>query len=166
MPPVDGLLKFISDISFKNTALHPESGQRFSVPFTDKTKSQWTTPENIPLELRKDLDEVMKGLYGKKATELRTTTMRICWDGITPDNNWFICPHPRCTSLFVATAGSFHGWKFLPIVGEYVVQMLQGTLSEEMIQRWSWDRPLYSHPDPDRPDREWRDIEAICTTKL
>ncbi|KAL8759836.1 MAG: hypothetical protein Q9199_000483 [Rusavskia elegans] len=166
MPPVDGLLKFISDISFKNTVLHPESGQHISVPFTDKMKSQWTSPENIPSELKEDLDDVMKSLYGEKASRLKTTTMRLCWDGITPDNNWFICPHPRCTNLFVATAGSFHGWKFLPIVGGYVVQMLQNTLGEEMVQRWSWDRTLHSYPDPDRPDREWRDIKFERGSKL
>ncbi|KAL8849899.1 MAG: hypothetical protein Q9221_005165 [Calogaya cf. arnoldii] len=166
MPPVDGLLKFISEISFKNTVFHPESGQHLSVPFTDKIKSQWTSPENIPLELREDLDDVMKALYGEKASHLKTTTMRLCWDGITPDNNWFICPHPRCSNLFIATAGSFHGWKFLPIVGEYVVQMLQGRLGEEMAQRWSWDRPLHSYPDPMCPDREWRQIKAGGASKL
>ncbi|KAL8992029.1 MAG: hypothetical protein Q9169_007429 [Polycauliona sp. 2 TL-2023] len=166
MPPVDGLLKFISDVSIKNTVFHPASGQHISVPFTDKTRSQWTTPEHIPRELRDDLNGVIKNIYGKKADGLRTTTMRLCWDGITPDDNWFICPHPRCTNLFVATAGSFHGWKFLPIVGEYVVQMLQGTLSEEMAQKWSWDRPLHSYPNPDRPDREWRNIKAGGASKL
>lgn len=79
MPPVDGLLKFISDISFKNTVFHPESGQHISVPFTDKMKSQWTSPENIPSELKEDLDDVMKSLYGEKASRLKTTTMRLCW---------------------------------------------------------------------------------------
>ena len=79
MPPVDNLLKFISDISFENTVLHPESGQQISVPFTDERRSQWTSPENIPSELKEDLDNVMKSLYGKKASRLETTTMRICW---------------------------------------------------------------------------------------
>lgn len=88
-------------------------------------------------------------------------------DGITPDDNWFICPHPRCQNLYVATAGSYHGWKFLPIVGEYVVQMLQGTLDKESLERWSWDRPLdRPKPTPHRPDTEWREFEPIGAAKL
>ncbi|KAL9032220.1 MAG: hypothetical protein Q9180_006622 [Flavoplaca navasiana] len=146
MPPVDGLLKFISDVSIKNTVLHPASGQYISIPFTDKTKSQWTSPEDIPRKLREELDDVIKNIYGKKAADdLKIIIMRLCWDGITADDNWFICPHPRC---------------------EYVVQMLQGTLSEEMAQRWRWDRPLHPYPNPDRPDMEWRNIKAEGTSRL
>ena len=80
MPPVDGLLKFISDVSIKNTVLHPASGQYISVPFTDKMKSQWTSPEDIPRKLREELDSVIKNIYGEKeADDLKTTTMRLCW---------------------------------------------------------------------------------------
>ncbi|KAL8891760.1 MAG: hypothetical protein Q9192_005705 [Flavoplaca navasiana] len=89
MPPVDGFLKFISDISIKNTVLHPASGQYISIPFTDKTKSQWTSPEDIPRKLREELDDVIKNIYGKKAADdLKTRTMRLCWDGITADDDW------------------------------------------------------------------------------
>ncbi len=29
----------------------------------------------------------------------------------------------------------------MPTLGHYVVQMLQGTLSEGLAKRWAWDRP-------------------------
>lgn len=105
----------------------------------------------------------MSRLYRLPWSELDSHMPR---DGISPDNNWFICPHPRCANLYVATGGSFHGWKFLPIVGEYVVQMLQGTLDEVMVKRWSWDRPLHSRPDPHRPNKEWRELQASGGPKL
>ena len=38
--------------------------------------------------------------------------------------------------------GTWHGWKFLPILGEYAVSMLEGKLSEEESERWSWDREM------------------------
>ena len=80
-------------------------------------------------------------------------------DGITPDNNWFISPHPRCDNLYIATAGSFHGWKFLPIIGEYVVQMLRGALPEEMRARWDWDRSFEGTPrNVLIPEREMDDL--------
>ena len=79
-------------------------------------------------------------------------------DGVTPDNNWFISPHPRCRNLYIATAGSFHGWKFLPIIGKYVVRMLKGELSEEMRKRWDWDREFKGTPNALIPKRELADI--------
>ena len=33
--------------------------------------------------------------------------------------------HTDCKNLSIMTEGSFHGWKFLLIIGEYVVQMLE-----------------------------------------
>ncbi|KAL8952946.1 MAG: hypothetical protein Q9222_001165 [Ikaeria aurantiellina] len=167
MPATDGLLKFVSEVSFTNTVHHDQSGQDMSLPVIDPATSQWTSPETVPRALREDLDNVMKDIYGKQAAGMKPSTYRICWDGATLDNNWFICPHPRCSKLYIATAGSFHGWKFLPIVGEYVVQMLQGTLSEEMKRRWSWDRPLGSpEPDPCRPNKEFQDIKNAGLARL
>jgi sarcosine oxidase / L-pipecolate oxidase len=61
-------------------------------------------------------------------------------DSITPNQDWIISPHPRCKNLYIATGGSFHAWKFLPIIGKYVVQMIQGRLDEEIAGRWAWDR--------------------------
>ena len=63
-----------------------------------------------------------------------------CRDAETPDQDWVICPHPHSQNLFIATAGSFHGWKFLPILGQFVLQMLGGELDTEQAQRWAWDR--------------------------
>ncbi len=37
-----------------------------------------------------------------------------------------ITPHPACGDLYMATCGSFHGFKFFPVLGKYVVQMLDG----------------------------------------
>lgn len=79
MPPVDGLLKFISELSFINTVSHKESGQRISVPFVDVARSQWTLPETVPSVLRDRLHRCMRHIYGKKATGLDFKTFRICW---------------------------------------------------------------------------------------
>lgn len=61
-------------------------------------------------------------------------------DASTPTHDFLISPHPHCQNLFVATGGSFHGWKFLPVIGDYVVSMMQGTLPAEYADRWAWDK--------------------------
>ncbi len=81
-------------------------------------------------------------------------------DGITPNQDFIISPHPRCENLYIATGGSFHGWKFLPIIGKYVVQMLDGTLDEDIAKRWAWDRDQKgSAHEKIVPKRELKDLQ-------
>lgn len=67
-------------------------------------------------------------------------------DAITPTEDFIISPHPATGNLYVATVGSFHGFKFLPIIGKYVVQMLEGSLSSTWQKKWAWDKA--EHEDP------------------
>ena len=80
MPPTPkNQLKFIRDMPFKHTVEHPASGQRISIPFTSTDRSQWTTPENMPASIKKEIDTVMKGIYGKEIEGLKVDDMRFCW---------------------------------------------------------------------------------------
>lgn len=80
-------------------------------------------------------------------------------DGITPNQDFIISPHPRSKNLYIATGGSFHGWKFLPIIGDYVVQMLDNKLGAEFSKRWAWDRDQKGNvQDQFVPKRELRDL--------
>ena len=45
----------------------------------------------------------------------------------------------------MATCGNFHGWKFFPVLGAYVLQMLEGTLPSDLQTKFAWDR---HRPDP------------------
>jgi hypothetical protein len=90
---------------------------------------------------------------------LKLTVISLPRDAVTKNRDFLITPHPHCKGLYLATGGSFHGWKFLPIIGQYVAQMLEGALEEDLSRRWSWDRA----PDPDMPDyqkpkRDWKDL--------
>lgn len=81
-------------------------------------------------------------------------------DAVTPSEDFIISPHPASKGLYVATCGSFHGWKFFPIIGDYVVRMLEGTLEPDLQNRWAWDREL---PDVSRnkvwPVKELKDLK-------
>lgn len=68
----------------------------------------------------------------------RTLTPRR--DAFTTSSDFIISPHSAAKGLYLATCGSFHGFKFFPIIGKYVVQMLEDSLSPEMQGRWAWDR--------------------------
>ncbi len=61
-------------------------------------------------------------------------------DAVSPNQDFVIDNHPHCPNLIIAGAGSFHSWKFLPTIGKYVVQRIEGTLEEGLARKWAWDR--------------------------
>ncbi|KAI1379904.1 FAD dependent oxidoreductase [Hypoxylon crocopeplum] len=150
----DNMLKWWGQYIFKNTQAMP-SGQQISAPpaFTDY--AQWKVPD----ALLKDVEFANKATFGKRGEAWEIKQHRICWDAVTPSEDFIISPHAACKGLYIATCGSFHGWKFFPIIGGYVVRMLDGTLEPELQSRWAWDREI---PDVSRnkvwPVKELRDL--------
>ncbi|KAG8525942.1 uncharacterized protein KY384_000704 [Bacidia gigantensis] len=64
---------------------------------------------------------------------------RICWYADTPTGDFLVDFHPATQkSLMVAGGGSGHGFKFLPVLGEKVVQRIEGRLGDRLGERWRW----------------------------
>lgn len=66
------------------------------------------------------------------------TKARICWYTDTPHGDFLITYHPDFEGLFLATGGSGHGYKFLPIIGEKIVDCVEGRCPEEFREKWKW----------------------------
>lgn len=89
-------------------------------------------------------------------------------DAFTTTSDFIISPHAASKGLYVATCGSFHGFKFFPVLGKYIVQMLEGSLSQNLSEKWAWDR---ERPDPalnpDYPRVEMKYLlDSTRTSKL
>lgn len=171
-PTLDGRLKFCVAVSFMNTSFHAKSGQNISAPPDQPDQAQHTISEN----LKNECFRVVKGIYGKELENAQFDSFRICWydcsiyctdstsnilfrDGFTPNQDFVISSHPHCQNLYIATGGSFHGWKFLPIIGDYIVQLLEGKLEEDLVKRWAWDRPQEGGAHQKvKPRRELKDL--------
>jgi len=139
VPPTEGgLMKFNCEVSFTNNQYHVASKQTFSVPPIPLSQSTWS--HDVPDGLKEDILLVIKHIYGSELAGLEVESYRMCWDAVTPNQDFIISPHPHCRNLSIASGGSFHSWKFAPCIGKYVVQMLEGKLDEEKTRRWAWDR--------------------------
>lgn len=68
------------------------------------------------------------------------SSTRICWYTDTPTGNFLIDYHPEYEGLFLATGGSGHGFKFLPVLGDKIVRAVEGKLEEELRGLWRWPR--------------------------
>lgn len=64
--------------------------------------------------------------------------MKICWDGMMGDRHFLISRVPFYDGLVVASGGSGHGFKFLPIIGRYVADLIESKLGSEYEKRWAW----------------------------
>ncbi|KAM5449205.1 hypothetical protein MaudCBS49596_005030 [Microsporum audouinii] len=75
------------------------------------------------------------------------TKTRICWYTDTPTGDFIISFHPEIKSLFIATGGSGHGYKFLPVLGDKIVDAMQGTLDADLAALWTWPEKPVTNPD-------------------
>lgn len=57
----------------------------------------------------------------------------------SPNGDFIISYHPEYEGLFLATGGSGHAYKFFPVIGDKVVDALQGTLEPEFRELWTWN---------------------------
>jgi sarcosine oxidase/L-pipecolate oxidase len=159
----DGYLKFIRDILVKTTVLHQTSNTRVSRQPETAEGTEWTDPANLPQKLQDEMSEVIDSIFEPaEAHGMQPEMLRLCWEPMAPDENWFAIPHPRCAALYIATAGTGHAFKFLPIIGELIADvLLQPEIFKlnEMSEMWAWDRKLVDSPDEDViPKRELADM--------
>lgn len=57
----------------------------------------------------------------------------------TKSTDFIIAPHKSIQGLHVAAGDSAHGWKFLTIIGDLILDSLKGTLEESLAKRWAWE---------------------------
>lgn len=80
-------------------------------------------------------------------------------DAFTTSCDFIISPHSAAKGLYVATCGSFHGYKFFPVLGKYIIQMMEGELAPNLREKWAWDRERPNGADyPDYPRFEMKDL--------
>ncbi|KAK0744895.1 sarcosine oxidase [Apiosordaria backusii] len=139
IPPFIGRLKFNCEVSFVNMTHHEGLGKDISIP--PAPQSQSTFSQDVPDGLKEEVANVVRNTYGSHVPGIKIEKYRMCWDAVSPNQDFVIDYHPHCKNLVIAGAGSFHGWKFLPNIGKYIVQRVYGTLEESLAKKWAWDRP-------------------------
>ncbi|KAI5369552.1 Putative FAD dependent oxidoreductase, FAD/NAD(P)-binding domain superfamily, MTOX family [Septoria linicola] len=123
-PKENRLLKYTNSNTFMNT-ITTSSGHRISVP---PNRDQHIAPAR----LKKEAIEAMSSQVMPNFTQagaMEADYWRLCWDAYTPTQDWLLCKHthPALNNLYFATGGSFHSYKFLPIIGKYMTNVLSGT---------------------------------------
>ncbi|PGG95782.1 hypothetical protein AJ79_09882 [Helicocarpus griseus UAMH5409] len=118
---------------------HPQSskkGETRSIPIT-----RWTTPSThrVPKMsmrmFRHFLDTYMPDL---RENGINVSGTRLCWYTDSFDNQFVIDRVPQRPGVVVATGGSGHAFKFLPVIGKFVADIIEGNKDDKMVEAWKW----------------------------
>jgi sarcosine oxidase/L-pipecolate oxidase len=124
-------------IKYTNPQIQSDGKER-STPVTRWTKDQQLT--QIPDQAM----NVINGFVDEYIPELREEGIdieltRVCWYTDTFDNHFVIDYDPDDEGLFVATGGSGHAFKYLPNIGDHVVDILERKVKHRMTTHaWRW----------------------------
>lgn len=84
----------------------------------------------------------------------------------TPSADFIIAPHPRICGVHVATGGSAHAWKFLPIIGDKVLDSMEGKLERELAEKWAWSQKGSDEGNSPRMPGNPRELEQVIRSRL
>jgi sarcosine oxidase/L-pipecolate oxidase len=108
-----------------------------SLPLTSFDTSNTSSSTWVPAEgesaCRAAVREMIPALASRPFTRAR-----LCWYTDTAAGDFLISYHPRHSGLFVATGGSGHAYKFLPVIGERIVDCVLGQCPVEFGEKWRW----------------------------
>ncbi|KAH8666813.1 sarcosine oxidase [Xylariales sp. PMI_506] len=156
-PNRDGIIK-VATVNFVTNFENPKI-PGLSLPRYRQDNPRDDIPRKIEREIRSWMRQFVPDLADRPWEETR-----ICWDTDTDDLHFLIGNHPKHKGLYLATGGSAHGFKFLPIIGKYVADMLESKLDPTFAETWEWrpNRPRKKKQGPDPhpyPSRELGDFE-------
>ncbi|KAJ5104022.1 hypothetical protein N7532_004551 [Penicillium argentinense] len=136
IPPRDNLLKIARHAyGYRNPTTVPVPGSDKSTETMQVSLPQTDIP--VPLEGEEAFREALKQLLPRFVNRPFADT-RICWYTDTPDGDFIVSYHPEYDGLFLATGGSGHAYKFFPVLGDKVVDAIEGTLDPELQKLWQW----------------------------
>ena len=113
---------------------NPATVSEISVPMTSHNTPGLWIPKEGEEACRQCIREMVPWLSDRPFEKTR-----ICWYTDTPEGNFLVDYHPKYKGLFLATGGSGHAFKFLPVIGEEVVGVLEGRVERGGIRElWRW----------------------------
>ncbi|KAF2099926.1 FAD dependent oxidoreductase [Rhizodiscina lignyota] len=139
----NGVLKIgYRGTKYTNPRVQHDGAER-SVPVTRWSTSPGQSQENlkaIPQQALKVITKFLNEFIPElKAEGIDIFLTRVCWYTDSFDNHFVIDRVPEREGLMVATGGSGHAFKFLPVIGNYVVDRIEGVGPDRpALKAWKW----------------------------
>ena len=105
-------------------------------------------PLDLPAEDVERCREFLSGTFPALA-EAPLAGGRLCLYCDTPDGDFWIDRHPARDGLIVAAGGSGHGFKFAPVLGRIIADVVEGR-PDPRTARFAWRTPRALHAEQAR----------------
>ncbi|KAJ3454495.1 hypothetical protein MRS44_013095 [Fusarium solani] len=137
-PNEDGIIKICDEFpGFTHFKKHQPFGaahpKLISVPRSHASHPTDSYPDASEASIRKAMGRFLPDLRDRKIVD-----RAMCWCTDTADASLLICEHPKWKNLILATGDSGHTFKLLPNIGKHVVELLEGTLPQQLAESWRW----------------------------
>ncbi|KAI0042630.1 FAD dependent oxidoreductase [Auriscalpium vulgare] len=137
-PNQDNIVKMaIHETGFTSYIVNTDGGKGISTPRT--VTSHGSDGLLIPQSRAKMLRTKLGAVYPELAEKPFSGT-RMCWYTDSPDGDWVIGYYPSDAGLVLATSGSGHAYKFLPVIGSVVADTIDGTLDPALVSKFAVNR--------------------------
>ena len=110
-----------------------DAPKRVSVPRSHAKHPTDSYPDASELSIRKAV-----ATFLPRFEEKELFNRSLCWCTDTADAALLICEHPEWKNFILATGDSGHSFKLLPNIGKHVIELIEGTLAEDLTQAWRW----------------------------
>ncbi|CAI6074917.1 unnamed protein product [Clonostachys chloroleuca] len=137
-PNEEGIIKVCDEFpGFTRFKTHQPYGagepKCISVPRSHASHPTDTYPNASEVSIRKAVARFLPGLKDRPFIN-----RAMCWCTDTADSNLLICEHPKWKNLILATGDSGHSFKMLPNIGKHIVELMEGTLQQDLLDYWKW----------------------------
>jgi N-methyl-L-tryptophan oxidase len=112
-------------------------------PIDDPDFDRRTTPSGFV----EAANEFVRDWFGLDPGDYRAT-YESCMYNLSTSNDFLLDFHPEMPGVFLATAGSGHGFKFGSILGRIVLDRLDGIQSDRWTPQFSYDSFLSASSRP------------------
>lgn len=129
-------------------------GKERSVPVTRYSAAPERVTDQLPAQALRVIKKfVAEFLPELPARGVEIDLTRLCWYTDSWDNHFVIDHVPDDKNVLVATAGSGHAFKYLPNIGAWVADVVEGKdLDRQLVKSWRWRT---------RPDRQEQVINEL-----
>ncbi|KAH8647739.1 FAD dependent oxidoreductase [Xylariales sp. PMI_506] len=108
-----------------------ESTRTISAPKCEENVSASFLPHDADAALREGLAQLVPEFADRP-----WLNRRLCWYSDTALGDFIVDHHPTMDGLFVATGGSGHGFKFLPVLGQYIADCFENIAPQDLRIKW------------------------------
>lgn len=132
--------KYTNPVKHSDGVERSTPATRWSPAHLDGQKAIGETLTDFPKQAHKVITNFLDEYLPELAEEgIKISKTRVCWYTDTYDNHFVIDYVPQTKGLMVATGGSGHAFKYLPNIGNWVADIMEGVdLSRPAVQAWRW----------------------------